>query len=81
MSLRTSPIAAVLFAAALSQFAFGQAVQSESKGMPPRATPGDYQAHAAIGKYTIAAEFQGHSVATPEAVFSNADFVTVEVGI
>ena len=30
-----------------------------SKGLPPRATPGDYQAHAQAGKFTIAAEYRG----------------------
>jgi hypothetical protein len=44
-----------------------------------RATPGDYQAHAQAGKITIAADFAGHSVPTPEAVFSNEDFVVFEV--
>jgi hypothetical protein len=53
----------------------------ESKGMPPRATPGDYQAHAQAGALTVGAEFIGHSVPTPEATYTTEDFVVVETGI
>src|SRR5580692_11357078 len=57
----------------------GKAAQiSESKGMPPRAAPTDYQAHAQAGAVTIAAEFMGHAVPTPEATFSTEDYVIVE---
>ena len=38
----------------------------EGQGLPPRAAPSDYQAHAQAGAVTIAADFAGHSVATPE---------------
>jgi len=62
-------------------FALGQEPQTGSKGLPPRATPGDYQAHAQAGTITIGAEFKGHSVPTPDAVYSNEDFVAVEVGL
>jgi hypothetical protein len=54
---------------------------SESKGMPPRATPGDYQAHTQAGTLTLAAEFMRHSVPTPEATYSTEDFVIVEAGL
>jgi hypothetical protein len=53
---------------------------SEFKGMPPRAAPTDYQAHAKVGALTIAAEFQAHAVPTPEATFNSEDYVVVEVG-
>src|SRR5580658_2799706 len=56
-------------------------VQVKKEGIPPRATPGDYQAHAQAGTVTIGAEFKGHSVPTPDAVYSNEDFVAVEVGL
>jgi hypothetical protein len=49
--------------------------------MPPRATPTDYQAQTKVGGYTLAAEFAAHGVPTPEAVLSNEDYVTVEVGL
>jgi hypothetical protein len=54
---------------------------SESKGMPPRATPGDYQAHTQAGALTLAAEFMRHSVPTPEATYSTEDFVIIEAGL
>ena len=61
--------------------ALGQEPQTASKGLPPRAAPGEYQAHAQAGTITIGAEFKGHSVPTPDAVYSNEDFVAVEVGL
>jgi hypothetical protein len=54
---------------------------SESKGLPPRATPADYQAHAQAGTLTLAAEFVGHSVPAPESTYSTEDFVVVETGL
>jgi hypothetical protein len=54
---------------------------NESKGMPPRATPTDYQAHTQAGMLTLAAEFMRHSVPTPEAPYSTEDFVIVEAGL
>lgn len=53
----------------------------EAKGMPPRATPGDYQAHATAGKVTIGAEFTGHSISTAETLLTTEDYVVVEVGL
>jgi hypothetical protein len=52
---------------------------TEAKGLPPRATPADYFARAQMGQVTVAAEFAGHSVPTPQAVFATEDYVTVEV--
>jgi hypothetical protein len=72
--------------AVLCPVANGQDAQSkdaqtrEVKGMPPRATPADYQAHDKIGAVTVAAEFAAHGVPTPEATFSTEDYVVVEVG-
>jgi hypothetical protein len=58
-----------------------EAVQAanESKGMPPRASPADYQAQGKAGAVTIAADFAGHSVTTMDAVYSSEDYVVVEV--
>jgi len=56
------------------------AKESQIKGMPPRPTPGDYQAHAKLGDVTLAAEFTEHAISTPEATFSSEDYVAVEVG-
>jgi hypothetical protein len=52
---------------------------NEIKGVPPRTTPADYQAHAKAGTVTVAAEFQAHAVPTPQATFNSEDYVCVEV--
>ena len=52
-----------------------------SKGMPPRVGPSEYQAQAQAGAVTVAAEFMGHSVPTPEGTYTTDDFVVVEVGL
>jgi hypothetical protein len=89
-ALRTGlPIALVLASAlcvrgqdpAAQDAAAKDASANESKGMPPRATPGDYQAHTQAGGLTLAAEFMRHSVPTPEATYSTEDFVIVEAGL
>jgi hypothetical protein len=54
---------------------------NEEKGMPPRATPHDYQAQGQAGKVTIGAEFMGHSVPKPEGPLATEDFVVVEIGL
>ena len=60
----------------------GKEVQaSEGRGIPPRAAPTDYQAHAAAGTVTVAAEFVGHSVPTPQGIFSSEDYVVVETAL
>jgi hypothetical protein len=65
---------------ALCGVAAAQAV-NPAKPLPPRATPGDYRAHAQAGKVTIAADFDGHGVPTGDAVYSTEDYIAVEVGI
>jgi hypothetical protein len=52
---------------------------AEAKGIPPRASAADYQAHAQVGAVTIAAEFTGHSVPTAQGPLNTEDFVVVEV--
>jgi len=54
---------------------------TETKGLPARAAPTDYQSRAKVGKLTVAADFQVHAVPTPEATFNNEDYVVVEVAI
>jgi len=54
---------------------------NETKGLPPRATPADYQAQAKAGAVTVAAEFTGHSVATLQGTFSTEDYVVVETAL
>jgi hypothetical protein len=75
-------LTAVLCPRAPGQDAQSKDAQSrEGKGMPPRATPSDYQAHAEAGAFTVAAEFTGHSVSTPQAILSTEDYVAIEVAI
>jgi hypothetical protein len=73
----------VILAGLLAAVTLAQDPQAkEAKGIPPRATPGDYQASAKAGDITIGAEFKGHSVPTEEGrVFTNEDFVAVEIGL
>ncbi|HEX4168180.1 MAG TPA: hypothetical protein VHZ55_22155 [Bryobacteraceae bacterium] len=85
--MRLSPVCVIgVLIAAPCLSAYGQNTESkdaranEVKGMPPRATPGDYQAHAQAGAVTIAAEFMGHSVPKPEGPLSTEDYVVVETG-
>jgi hypothetical protein len=64
----------------------GQNTQSkdariEAKGMPPRATPADYQAQAQAGTVTVAAEFEGHSIPTLQGTLSTEDYVVIETGL
>ncbi len=54
---------------------------TQSKGMPPRANPTEYQAQAHAGTVTIAAEFMGHAVPTPEQTVAAEDYVVVEAGL
>jgi len=55
--------------------------QPEAKGLPPRATPGEYQAQAQAGKLTLAAEFKGHSIPTLQGTLTTEDYVVVEAGL
>lgn len=76
-----------LFTAAICFYVQGQTTpardpQTEIKGMPPRATPADYQAHTQAGAITIAAEFRGHSIPTMQgSTLTTEDYVVVELAI
>jgi hypothetical protein len=52
-----------------------------SKGLPPRATPGEYLSRARVGTYSIAAEFDRHDVPTAETTLTTEDYICVEVAI
>src|SRR5713101_4373640 len=80
-ALRPVSLIAVLIGAAYVQAQSKDATANEVKGMPPRVAPTEYQAHVEAGPLTIAAEFEGHSVATPEATYTTEDYVVVEVGM
>ena len=51
----------------------------EVHGVPARAGAVDYQAKAEVGGVTIAADFVGHAVPTPDGMFTNEDYVVIEV--
>ncbi|HVX67322.1 MAG TPA: hypothetical protein VHA11_12000 [Bryobacteraceae bacterium] len=54
----------------------------DTPGLPPRATPADYQFHGQAGTVTIAAEFTGHAVPTEDgSPLSSEEYVVVEVGL
>lgn len=53
----------------------------DAKPLPPRAAPADYTSVAKVGNVTIAVEFAGHGVPTPDGVFSTEDYLVVEVGL
>jgi hypothetical protein len=55
---------------------------NETKGIPPRAAPGDYQGHASAGEVTVAAEFVGHAVPTAGGTtYTTEDYVAVETAL
>jgi hypothetical protein len=78
----TGAAVVAVFIAVLCRLAPGQDTPArEVRGVPPRATPAEYQAHAQAGSVTIAAEFTRHSIATLEGTLSTEDYVVVEVGL
>jgi len=52
---------------------------SDARGLPPRASPAEYQTAAKVGTMTIAADFAGHGVPTADGVFSTEEYIVVEV--
>ncbi len=77
-----------ILAAGVGLVAFGQtappakdaAAASEIRGVPARATPGDYQANGKAGDITLAAEFLGHSIPRPQgSPLIAEDYVAVEL--
>ena len=83
----SAPLTIGILSAAVCLYGQGQPPAAagapiEAKGLPPRATPGDYQAHVQAGTVTIAAEFAGHSVPTAQGVpLTTEDFVVVETAL
>jgi hypothetical protein len=56
--------------------------KDEAKGMPPRTSPTEYQAHVQAGAVTIAAEFKGHSIPTMQGnTLNTEDYIVVELGL
>jgi hypothetical protein len=50
-----------------------------TQGLPPRAAPSDYPTQAKLGPITLAAEFAGHGIPTPDGPLSTDDYIVVEV--
>ncbi len=59
----------------------GKETPFEAKGLPPRVSPTEYQFHTQAGSVTIAAEFTGHSISTPQGILNTEDYVVVETGL
>jgi len=59
----------------------GKDAPVEIKGMLPRPTPADYPDRETVGQFTIAAEFQGHGVPTPQGNLSTEYYVSVETAM
>lgn len=74
-------IAVSLLAQVPAPLTSDDASASATRGMPARATPGDYQAHASAGPLTVGAEFMQHSVPTPLGLLTTEDYVIVEAGL
>jgi len=68
----------VVLVASLTLSAQNGPPNKDAPNLPPRATPGDYQAQAKAGMVTIAAEFDAHSLPTPEGPLTSEDYVVVE---
>lgn len=71
----------VALTAAMCRCLLAQDAQPESKGTPLRAAPTDYQASAAAGNVTLAADFTGHSMVTLEGTLTTEEFVVVEAAL
>jgi hypothetical protein len=80
-TLCASAVAALILAAQTPVPPSKDAPTVESKGIPPRAAPTDYAAHAQAGAVTIAADFTGHNAHTQEGILTTDDFVVIEAGI
>jgi hypothetical protein len=79
--LCASAAAAFILAAQTPAPQSKDALVVEGKGMPPRAAPTDYAAHAQAGAVSIGADFTGHSVGTQDGLLTTADYVVIEAGV
>jgi hypothetical protein len=68
--------------AAQAPDAAGKDAPVRAVGLPPRATPADYQYRAQAGTLTLCAEFMGHGVPTEEGgPYSTDSYVVVEAAL
>jgi hypothetical protein len=81
-ALKTGVIVTALCLCLQGQDAPGKDPQvNETKGLPPRASPADYEARAQAGPVTVAAEFKGHFVPTQDGTYTSEDYVAIETGL
>jgi hypothetical protein len=60
----------------------GKEAPVRAVGLPPRATPGDYQYRVTSGMLTLCGEFMGHGVPTEEGgPYSTENYVVVEAAL
>jgi hypothetical protein len=78
LTCSVAALIAALCLCAQGQNTPGKEAPIEAKGMPPRATPAEYQAQAQAGTVTVAAEFKGHAVPTLQGPLSSEDYVVIE---
>jgi len=74
-------IAALCLCAFSQESAPKETTATQTKGLPPRTAPTEYQTQAKVGTVTIAAEFKRHSVPTMENTLSTEDYVVVETAL
>jgi hypothetical protein len=79
LQFRTGVAIAAIFMAGIGRCAYAQDAPARPQPLAPRVAPTEYQSHAQVGKVTIAADFAGHGVPTPDATFSTDSYVVVEV--
>lgn len=80
MKFRAIPAIGLLFSFAFLSLAQQKPGLLVSTGVPPR-TAAEYQGQGQAGSVTIAADFTGHSVATPEATFTTEQYIAFEVAL
>jgi hypothetical protein len=80
-SLRIGALAAAICLCIQGQNTQSKDAQIEAKGMPPRPSPAEYQAHGQAGAVTIGAEFTGRSVPTVQGPLATEDYVAIEIGV
>jgi hypothetical protein len=84
--MRANVVIGAFLGAAACLFAQNPGTETQSalvqaQGIPPRATPGDYQVKGQAGNLTIAAEFLGHSIPTANGTVITEDYVVVEAAV
>ncbi len=71
-------LAAALFLPAQNGPPNSAPTNKDAPNLPPRATPADYQTQAKAGTVTIAAEYDDHSLPTPDGPLTTEEYIVVE---